>query len=185
MDMLHIPEWYIAYTRPSREKKVAYLFSQKNIKHYCPTRRIKPLYSGGPKTIYEPLFTSYVFVHITPGEYSLIKQIREVISLVHWLGKPVVIRNEEIDMIKKFMNFYNDVTLEKIPVCPNRMPIITRGPVIEEEDRKVTGVMNSFVNLQLPSLGYVLKASGEFIGPSDKLFDNDQSLLAATEIRIQ
>ena len=184
MDMLHIPEWHIAYTRPSREKKVADLFSQKNIKHYCPTRRIKPLFSGGPKTIYEPLFNSYVFVHITPVEYSLIKQIREVISLVHWLGKPVVIRNEEIDTIKKFMNFYNDVTLEKIPVCPNGMAIITHGPVIEE-DGKVTGVMNSFVNLQLPSLGYVLKASREFIRPSDKLIDNDQSLLAATEIRIQ
>jgi len=164
MDMLHIPEWYIVYTRPSGEKKVADLFSQKNIEHYYPVRRIKPLYPGGPKTIYEPLFTSYVFVNITAAAYSFIKKIPEVISLVHWLGKPLVIRNEEIDTIKKFMGFCNDVTLEKIPVCPGGMAIITHGPGTQE--------------LLLPSLGYVLKASVTVMKPSDKLFDNDPSLIA-------
>lgn len=178
--MLHIPNWYIAYTKPLREKKVADLFSQKNIEHYCPMKRIKPSYSGRLKTTYEPLFTSYVFAHVAPVEHRRIELIHEVISLVHWLEKPAIIRNEEINTIKKFLSLYTDIILEKISVCTNGTISVTNSPLIQEKGM-VAEAMNSFVKVQLPSLGYALKANvtREFIETTNALLpDNDQQLLS-------
>jgi transcription antitermination factor NusG len=160
MEMLHSPDWYIVYTKLCREKKVADHFSQKNIKNYCPMKRAKPIYSDLFKSTYEPLFTSYVFVYVAPAEHPRIKKIHEVISLVHWLGKPAVIRNAEIDAIKKFLSLYNDVILEKIPVCTNNTISVMHN-LLTQEEGMVPEVMNRFVKVQLPSLGYVLKASRE------------------------
>ena len=180
MEMLHVRDWYIVYTSPLREKKVADLLSQKNIEHYCPMKRAKLQYSSLLRATYEPLFTSYVFVHIAAVEHCRIKLIHEVINLVHWLGKPAIVRNEEINAIKKFLSLYNDVVLEKIPVSANDTKSVIHSSLIQEKGM-APEAMNGFVKMQLPSLGYALKASvnREFIKTTDTLiFDNDQQLLS-------
>lgn len=180
MEMLHVRDWYIVYTNPLREKKVGDLLSQKNIEHYCPMKRAKLQYSSFLRATYEPLFTSYVFVHVAAVEHSRIKLIHEVINLVHWLGKPAIVRNEEINAIKKFLSLYNDVVLEKIPVSDNGTKSAIHSSLIQEKGM-APEAMNGFVKMQLPSLGYALKASvnREFIKTTDTLiFDNDQQLLS-------
>jgi transcription antitermination factor NusG len=174
MEMLHIPNWYIVYTCPGREKKVAEIFSQKNIKHYCPIKRVKPQISGWFKTTFEPLFPSYIFVQVALVSHSSIKRIYEVISFVQWLGKPALVRNEEIETIKKFLSLYTDVLLEKIPVRTNGTISVMDNPLIREKGM-VQEVMNGFVKVQLPSLGYALKASvsWESIKPTDTLLSHN------------
>jgi hypothetical protein len=103
-----------------------------------------------------------------------------VINLVHWLGKPAIVRNEEINAIKKFLSLYNDVVLEKIPVSANGTKSVIPSSQIQEKGM-APEAMNGFVKMQLPSLGYALKASvnREFIKTTDALiFDNDQQLLS-------
>ena len=185
MEMLHIPGWYIVYTRPFREKKVAALFSQKNIEHYCPIQIVKPQYSGFLKTTYEPLFPSYVFVHVAPVEHPRIKSMHEVINLVHWLEKPAVIQNEEIDTIKKFLSLYTGVMLEKIPVRTNGTIFTTDSHLIEGK-RMVPELINGFAKVRLPSLGYAIKSrvNWEFIQTPDSfLFDNNKQILSGKELK--
>jgi Transcription termination factor nusG len=158
MKSSNIPAWYIVYTKPSQEKKVADYFSQKNIEHYCPMKKIKPQYSGLLKTTCEPLFPSYVFVHIAPVGHARISMIPQVINLVYWLGEPAFVRNQEIDAIKKFLCFYNDVQLEKIPVSANGAIAVMYSPIPNGQNT-MQGTMSGFVKMRLPSLGYTLKAS--------------------------
>jgi len=158
MEMLTIPKWYIAYTRPLQEKKVIARFFKKNIEHYCPMKNVKTPFSNRQKPMRVPLLTSCVFVHATPAELSRIKKISEVISLVHWLDKPVVVENSEMDMLRKFLNLHSDITIEKIPVSKNSMATVIHSPFLKEKE-VAQEVMNSYIKLQWPSLGYELRAS--------------------------
>ena len=54
--------WNVLYTRSRCEKKVAALLSKRGIENYCPLNRVVRKWSDRHKLIYEPLFSSYVFV---------------------------------------------------------------------------------------------------------------------------
>jgi hypothetical protein len=155
MEMPVIPKWYIVYTRPLMEKKLISRFIQKNIEHYCPMKFVKPTSSYRQKTMHVPLFASCIFVYITSCQHSRIKKIWEVINLVHWMDKPVVIENAEIDMLKRFLNIYTDITIEKIPVSKTIMAL--KYNQLPKEKATTQDLMNGFVKLLWPSLGYELK----------------------------
>lgn len=153
-------KWYAVYTRPRWEKKVSELVGKKNIQTYCPINRVIRQWSDRKKMIFEPLFTSYVFVQCTEKEHVLVKQTPGVINLVYWLKKPAVIRDVEIEMIQRFLNEHQNVKLEKTAVNVNDIVRIVGGPFMDQEG-KVLEVKNKTVKLVLPSLGYMMSAELE------------------------
>ncbi len=96
--------WYAVYTRPRSEKKVDALLQQKMIESWCPVQKVQRQWSDRKKIVLEPLFTSYVFVHITETQRLAVLQTAGVLNYVHYLGKPAVIREEEIKLVKSFFN---------------------------------------------------------------------------------
>ena len=54
--------WYVVYTKPNWEKKVAELLEKKGIEQYCPLNKVQKQWHDRKKTVWEPLFKSYVFV---------------------------------------------------------------------------------------------------------------------------
>lgn len=55
------------------------------------------------KIIEDPLFKSYVFVRIEDAERAKVLMTDGVLNFVYYLGKPAVIRDEEIATIKKYL----------------------------------------------------------------------------------
>src|SRR6188768_4001625 len=106
-------KWYAVYTKPRWEKKVADLLTKKGLTNYCPLNKVRKQWADRKKTVYEPLFTSYVFVYVTELEHLILKKTSGVINLVYWLGKPALIRDEEILTIKNFLEGHINVKLEK------------------------------------------------------------------------
>jgi transcription antitermination factor NusG len=76
---------------------------------------------------------------------------------VHWLGRPAIIRDIEIEMIKRFLNEHNTVEVAKLDVSVNDKVKIINGPLMEKEGC-VVEVMANKVRLILPSLGYAITA---------------------------
>jgi len=150
-------KWYAVYTRPRWEKKVADLLVRKHIENYCPLNKIVRQWADRKKIVLEPLFTSYVFVHVTPQEHLAIKQTDGILNLVYWLGQPAVIRDEEIDAVKQFLDEYYNIQLEKIDVNMNDRVRISSGPLMAQEG-DVIEVRSKTVKVNLPSLGYALTA---------------------------
>jgi transcription antitermination factor NusG len=155
-----IEKWYAVYTKPRWEKKVAELLTNRNITNYCPLNKVVRQWSDRKKTVYEPLFTSYVFVRVTEKQLHEVKENIGVLNIVYWLGKPALIRDEEIEAIRKFLNQYCNVNLTKPEFRVNDPVKVTRGPLMELEGVVVV-IKNNTVKVALPSLGCMMYAEME------------------------
>ncbi len=79
--------WYVIYTRPKCEKKVAASLAKKKIESFFP-QQLKERTSSWKRKVYqEPLFKSYVFVHIEACELEKLKRIL-------WCGKPALLERK-------------------------------------------------------------------------------------------
>jgi len=150
-------KWFAVYTRPRWEKRVSELLTRRQINNYCPLNRIQKQWSDRKKLVYEPLFTSYVFVHLNDKERMPVLKTAGVINFIYWLGRPAVIRDEEINTIRFFLSEYQNVTLEKKPVNLNDEVRIIGGPLMLRKGN-VLEVRNNTVKVTLPSLGHSLIA---------------------------
>ena len=96
--------WYAVYTRPRAEKRVDTLLQKKLIESWCPLQKVQRQWTDRKKIILQPLFTSYVFVHITDQQRITVLETDGVLNYVHYLGKPAIIRDEEIQLIKTYLH---------------------------------------------------------------------------------
>jgi len=153
-------KWFALYTRARWEKKVSEILTRKKIENYCPINKVVRQWSDRKKIVYEPLFTSYVFVRISESDITRLKQTQGVINFIYWLGKPAVIRDSEIDSIRNFLSEHVNIKLEKSPINANDKVRVLSGPLMELEG-EVLSVKSRTVKVALPSLGYLMFAEVE------------------------
>ncbi|MBI2282893.1 MAG: UpxY family transcription antiterminator [Bacteroidetes bacterium] len=96
-------KWYALYTKPRWEKKIDTALVRKGIESWCPLQKVERQWSDRKKVIEDPLFKSYVFVHIDVTERSKVLMTDGVLNFVYYLGKPAVIKHDEVDLIKKYL----------------------------------------------------------------------------------
>lgn len=101
--MLPEKKWFALYTKPRWEKKIDVVLIRKGIESWCPLQKIERQWSDRKKIIEDPLFKSYVFVRIDDTERTKVLTTDGVLNFVHYLGKPAVIKTDEIDIIKKYL----------------------------------------------------------------------------------
>ena len=105
--------WFAVYTKPRWEKKVARLLDEQGIENYCPLNKVVKQWSDRKKVVLEPLFKSYVFVRVAEEQKWGLKKINGILNFVYWLGKPAHIKDDEISIIRKFLNDFGDVKVEE------------------------------------------------------------------------
>ena len=104
--------WYVVYTKPRWEKKVARQLQQKGIEHYCPLTKVQKQWSDRKKWVTAPLFSSYLFVKINMGEYHEVLNTPGVARFVWFEGKPVPIAEKQIITIQQLLA--GDIDLESV-----------------------------------------------------------------------
>lgn len=152
--------WYAVYTKPRWEKKVHLLLERKGIETYCPLNKVRRRWSDRYKVVMEPLFRSYVFVHITDGEKTPVRLTDGVVNFVYWQGKPAQIRDEEIDVIRKFLQEYEEVEVQRVELAEGQRVRIKTGVMMDHEG-VVIKVLNNKAYVVIESLGYMLTAQFE------------------------
>lgn len=150
--------WYAIYSKPRWEKKVLDILTRKGLEAYCPMNKLRKKWSDRMKTVYEPLFKSYVFVYISEEEKLEVRMTDGVINFVYWLGKPAVIKQTEIDTIRRFLKEHEEQGIEAISLEPGQKVKVQSGVLMDKEG-KVIKVMHNKVLVQIESLGYVLIAT--------------------------
>ena len=165
-------KWYAIYTRPRWEKKVNSLLEAKGIESYCPLNKVRRKWSDRIKTIEGPLFKSYVFVKIDEDARTNVRMTDGVINFVYWNGKPAIIKDREIQTIKRFLDEYENVALVKIELKPEQRVRVIAGPLMDHEG-KVLEVKNKQVKVAIDSLGYMLVADiekGKLVTANNQIF---------------
>ncbi len=158
--MSETKNWYVVYTKPRWEKKVSGLIARKGLEVYCPLNKVRRRWSDRYKVVEEPLFKSYVFVHIAEEDQIRIRLTDGVVNFVYWQGKPAVVRPEEIQVIRRFLKEYEDVVARPLGVTPGQRVRVKTGVLMDSEGL-VVKVWNQRVYVQLEALGYELSAQFE------------------------
>ncbi|RKR10905.1 transcription antitermination factor NusG [Flavobacterium sp. 90] len=148
--------WYVVYTKPKWEKKVADKLNQIGIECYCPLIIQMKQWSDRKKKVEVPLFNSYVFVQLADIDRNSVFQVSGVVRYLFWLGKPAIVRDEEINSIKTSLKAPNisDISVTSIQVG-DRIKI--EAGAFSNQDAIVQEVSNTYYTLVLESLGCVLK----------------------------
>ena len=105
----------------------------------------------------EPVFKGYVFVSPEDSSKWDIKKVPGILNYVYWLGKPAVIREEEIITIRKFLSEFDNVEVEKKGFVVNSPVRITQGVLMNYEGM-VIEVFGSRAVVKIDTLDIQLSA---------------------------
>jgi len=150
-------KWFAVYTRPRWEKKVNQLLQEKGLESYCPLNKVRRKWSDRIKIVEEPLFKSYVFVKVSDDDRSNVRMTDGAINFVYWNGKPAVIREKEINAIRRFLDEYENVEARPMNLKIDQRVRITNGTLMDQEG-KVLDLRRKTVKVAIDSLGYILIA---------------------------
>jgi transcription antitermination factor NusG len=81
-----------------------------------------------------------------------------VINYVYWNGKPAMVKEKEIETIKKFLNDYENVQAIPTSIVPQQKVRIETGILMNSEG-VVQKVLHNKVEVLIESLGYMLVAT--------------------------
>lgn len=150
-------KWYAVYTRPRWEKKVASLLAEKGIVYYCPLHKVNKQWSDRKKIVTEPLFKGYVFVQVAEKNKWDLKLIDGILNYVYWLGKPAVVKEEEIDIIKKFLQEFENVELVN-PLLEVNDPVLVKQGIMMDYRGIIIELRGNNARVRIESMGMVLSA---------------------------
>ncbi|AEW02968.1 antitermination protein NusG [Niastella koreensis] len=150
-------KWFAVYTRPRWEKKVHKLLEEKGIESYCPLNKVHRKWSDRIKIVDEPLFKSYVFVKVNEEEKTPVRMTEGVVNFIYWLGKPAIIKEKEIEAIKKFLNDFHDVEVSSFEIKAGKKVRVDSG-IFMGKQGTVRKVLNKKVEVVIESIGFVLSA---------------------------
>lgn len=152
--------WYAVYTKPRWEKKICGQLDKKGLVFYCPMNKVQRRWSDRLKIVEEPLFKSYVFVQVSEEEKTRVRLTDGVVNFLYWNGKPAIIKDREIEMIRKFMSEYVEVEARPVSLQTGEKVRVKTGLMMDTEGI-VIKVVNNRAYVLLESLGYELTAQFE------------------------
>ena len=147
--------WYVLHTKPRCEKKVEEQLLSFGINAYCPKRSEFKLWSDRKKKIDKPVLPSMVLVNINDKDINRVFESPLVVRYMFWMGKRAVVRQSEIDILKKYLDgSYNLISKNssfinvgddfKLPSFNNEKGIVSR-------------ISNNNIWIYLKSIGYSIK----------------------------
>ncbi|NGP88334.1 UpxY family transcription antiterminator [Fodinibius halophilus] len=159
--------WMAVYTAPRAEKKVCERLEEKDIEVYLPLQKEQRQWSDRKKIVETPIISSYVFVKCTEARRRKILQTYGVLNFVFYRGKPAVIRDEEMELMWKFLADYDYIDLEVKQLERGQKVTVESGP-LKGKDGEVVYTKENRVCIQIESLGLQIRAEVEGVMLNEK-----------------
>lgn len=96
-------QWHVIYTKSRSEKKVIDELSYNDIDCYLPLQKKLRQWKDRKKWVEMPLLPGYCFVYINRKQYDKVLQLNNVVHYVTFERKAAIIRQNEIDALKKML----------------------------------------------------------------------------------
>jgi len=148
-------KWFVVYTRPRAEQKSAQELEKLGVEVYCPVITELRQWSDRSKKVKSPLFKSYIFVRLKEPDRATVFSVPSVVRFLTWLGKPAVVKDQEIETIREWLN--NDVyeAPQVHSLSPGDQVKIHQG-ALKGRSGIIQEVGKREVRLVLESLGFVV-----------------------------
>jgi len=150
--------WYVLYTKPRNEKKVAERLTLAGYTVYCPLHKVRRQWSDRIKTMEEPLFRSYVFIQVEDAKRDQVFAYTGTVRYLFWLRRLAVVRQSEIATIQKWLGEQDHEYIDVSQIIPRDYLRITTGQFSGEEAILLDRT-SSKVIVQLKELGIQLSLS--------------------------
>ena len=96
-------KWLVFYTKSRSEKKAQEQAKKMGYEVFLPLQTVIKQWSDRKKKVQVPLFNSYIFIRANESEINDILQIPGLSWNIRHNGKPAVVRDIEIALIKRFI----------------------------------------------------------------------------------
>jgi len=96
--------WYVAYTFPNAEKSIQRNLVKMQITSFLPLRETVREWKDRRKKVSTPLFPNYIFIYSSHNERYEALCIKGIVKYVSFEGKPAIIRNEQIESLKRLVH---------------------------------------------------------------------------------
>lgn len=136
--------WFVIYTRSRHERILAEQLEGAGYEIYLPLVKKKSVWSDRNKVLEVPLFKSYVFIK-GECEKMHMKDYKSFVGFVQYNGKPAVVRQDEIDIIKNVIKHGYDISeaSSSTEFSPGCKVSVIGGPL-----RGMTGELTSSADSQ-------------------------------------
>ena len=152
-DKKTLEQWYVIYTKPQCEQKANDQLCKMGVEAYCPVYTEMRQWSDRKKKVRTPYFKSYVFVKLREQDRRLVFAVPHVVRYLHWLGSPAIIREQEMQELR---NFLDDTQLEDHQITqlqPGDKVSFKKG-ALKDQPAVIAEVGKKKLQLLLPTLGY-------------------------------
>ena len=150
--------WYVLYTKPRNEKKVAERLSAAGYNVYCPLHKVRRQWSDRMKVVEEPLFKGYLFIQVQDKRRDEVFNYSGAVRYLFWLRRPAIVSESEICTIQKWLGQYDHSDIDISKILPGDYVRITTGPFTGEQ-AILLDKTNKKAVVQLKELGLQLSLS--------------------------
>lgn len=159
--------WYPVYTNSRAEKKAYQELQKKGIEAYLPLRKEVKQWSDRKKVVEEPLFKSYLFVHISNKEHAEVLMTPGINRFLYFSGKVAVMPDKQMEDLKLLLASGEDLELIDYDIQPGERVLVNAGPFKGMIAELVSIKNKKSLILKLENLGYALeiKTSMAYVEP--------------------
>jgi len=150
--------WFVLKVKARNEKRVAETLLRMNVEVFSPTIKEVVQWSDRKKENENPLFKSYVFVKIEEKYRGIVFAVTGVERYLFWMGKPAVVRDAEIEIIKQWMSEGSNDLESLSKLIPGSEITIEKG-VFKDQEAVVHRVDKSKISFLLKEMGVVAQAN--------------------------
>ncbi|WP_019037464.1 UpxY family transcription antiterminator [Psychroflexus tropicus] len=103
-------DWFVLFTKPRSEKKLAELLIRDGIEAYCPVQIQYKQWSDRKKKVETPLLPSMILVRLEETERDRVFNRKQALRYLYWLGRPATVSTKEVEGL---ISMAEDTTFEK------------------------------------------------------------------------
>lgn len=151
-DMSTESHWFVMYTAPRAEKKVAQRLEEHNIEVYLPMIEEVRQWSDRKKKVQRPLFNGYLFVKTTRDRLWESLQTQGAVKFVNFSGEHAIVREEEINAIKRIVTTGVAVEVESTEIAEGQQVRILGGPLQGFEGECIEKGNKDYFIIRVPSI---------------------------------
>jgi len=147
--------WYVLRTKPRQERKAYDALIAAGFELYMPQRETIKIWSDRKKKVLEPIIPSYIFIRISEKNRQSIFPAVAVTNYLFWLHKPVIIRDNEMERMKRWFTDHKQEDINTHKLSKGSMVKVESG-LMSGKEGVIEKVSGKYISLTITALGMLM-----------------------------